>query len=342
MTEINFQAIVNSIWNNIYPAMAGAALIWIFQRIRNFCRNKKIEAKYTYSGEYITFYEDKVGDKVVGVRTPATLKQVGNNISGTTMFGNQCWVLEGKITDRGYLYGEYHAESEIDDGVGNFFLEPVDGNDLAGIWSGYDSKNKIVFSGRYEFVKKIQLNIEKLTPGDLCVAVEMIDSVLGKDYINIDHFSELLSDNRVTCYKAIYKQRIVGVAIACIMDYETAREYLKLDKTQMPHSLKVSKDIGILKTVAVAEDMQGKGVGTALVEKLEKMFVENDIHSIVCVAWQHDNIENISGIMKRNTYTSKLVIKDYWYNDSIEQGFSCPVCGSDGCHCSANIYVKVV
>lgn len=106
--------------------------------------------------------------------------------------------------------------------------------------------------------------------------------------------------------------------------------------------MKPYTQIGILKTVAIAENYQHRGIGSAIMEQVEKIFLKKGIHVIACVAWRHGNIENIGGVLHRNGYRSQFIIDKYWEEDSLKFGFSCPVCGDHGCVCAANIYTKAI
>ena len=145
--------ILINVWDNLYPAIIGGVLTWIYTKLKSYIERKKVEKKFFYGNKYITKFEDLVnGEKVVSI-APAVLEQRGGKISGSTILGDRSWILNGHITKMGYLYGEYYAERESDGGFGNFFLEATDNGDLEGLWSGFDSRNNEICSGRYTFMK---------------------------------------------------------------------------------------------------------------------------------------------------------------------------------------------
>ena len=152
----------------------------------------------------------------------------------------------------------------------------------------------------------------------------------------------MLEDSKFICLKAKHKGKVIGVAIGGIMDIEDAIKYLKLSVDDVPNVMKPCKQIGIIKTIAIAQKYWGRGIASKLVEDLEGRFYGDGIHLITCVAWCHDNIENIGGIMRRYNYREQMYIENYWEKESIEKGFVCPVCGDNGCFCSAKIYTKAI
>ena len=41
-------------------------------------------------------------------------------------------------------------------------------------------------------------------------------------------------------------------------------------------------------------------------------------------------------------YKIDSLSEKYYEEDSLKEGFYCPVCGDNGCHCEANIFFKIM
>lgn len=67
-------------------------------------------------------------------------------------------------------------------------------------------------------------------------------------------------------------------------------------------------------------------------------FKRREIKTVCSIAWKSKYRTNIGGILKRLGFEQILEIQNYWKEDSIEKGYSCPVCGGPPCKCSAVIY----
>ena len=184
--------------------------------------------------------------------------------------------------------------------------------------------------------------IKTLEKEDVPECIRILDAALGKDYIESNKLLSMITDDKFICLKALVCNQLVGVHIGCIMNLSEAIDYLKLTTHKIPAIMKKNNKIAILKTCAVKEEFQRKGIGDLFIKVSEKMFLEKNIHLVSCVAWQHDGIENAGPLLRKNGYKSLFVIKDYWTEDSLREGFSCPVCGDHGCHCAANIYLKEI
>ena len=335
------EALIN-VWNNLYPAIIGGFITWAYTQIIEYKKRKDFEDRFSYTGKYISIFEDIENNKTVYSSSFSYIEQKGRKITGKNILGDRAWHLEGGISNNGYIYGEYYAELESDTGIGNFFLQPKINGDLEGLWAGFDSVNNIVSSGRYIFMKQPEFNIEKMSDGDINVAIDIVDSVLGKNYVEAEKFIEMINCESFVCLKAIVKNKVVGIALGCVLKIDDAINYLKIQDLKIPNIMKHGAEIAIIKTIAINESFQKRGIGTRFVNALEEIFKSKNIHVIASVAWRHDGIENIGGIMKKNEYKSIYIIDNYWKEDSIKEGFSCPVCGDNGCNCSANIYMKVI
>ena len=184
--------------------------------------------------------------------------------------------------------------------------------------------------------------IETLKKQDASECAAIFDITLGKNYIESDKILSMLNDDKFFCLKSSVNNQIVGVNIACIMSFSAAMDYLKLTTCKIPAIMKKNNQIAILKTAAIKEEYQRKGLGGLFIKSMEKLFSEKGVYYVFSVAWQHDGIEKSGPLLQKNGYKSLCVIKDYWLKDSLQEGFSCPVCGNHGCHCSANIYFKEI
>lgn len=170
----------------------------------------------------------------------------------------------------------------------------------------------------------------------------IIDAVLGKNYIDATKIISMIKNDKFVCLKATINDRIVGIAIACIMSTYDAIKYLKIEKYEISDSIRQCNKVSIIKTIAIADNFQKIGIGTNFIRELEGIFFDKNIHVIYAPAWRHGNIENIGPLLIKNEYRSLCIIEKYYEKDSLEEGFSCPVCGDNGCHCAVNIFFKII
>lgn len=317
------------------------------QSLKAFSNSDKSSAlgsdeRFKFSGKYLTQYEDTDRGRTVVRKAPAVLHKFGNSVWGFTSFDSQkSWKLKGKIYGKKRLAGIYYAKGYLDDGFGTFFLELNRNGVLEGYWSGYDSENNNITTGKYVFKKRqnlVKIRGSKLT--DFAQMVRILDSQLGKNYVTEDFLNEVIDDEKKTYCKVIEdmsKHQIIGVSLYAIIDYKTVQN---LTQGNDIHELKYVPQIGLVKTVAIDEAYKNLGLASDLVQSILDELAEKDITCFISPAWKHAGVTNIANVLERSGFTKAIEIPNYWYESSMREKFECPQCGNP-CHCSCVIYTKI-
>ncbi len=156
------------------------------------------------------------------------------------------------------------------------------------------------------------VEIRDLRTDDIDAVLAIADSQLGEKYITETD----LSEGKVFVAEEDDLGKIVGFCIA-------------LDGTKDGKSY--------VRTVAVAQEFSGQGIGTALVAKAVEYLSSLGAKKIMSPLWKHNGVINSDVIFRRNGFRPVREIPEYWYADSLAKGYSCPVCGK-GCHCTCVMY----
>jgi ribosomal protein S18 acetylase RimI-like enzyme len=110
----------------------------------------------------------------------------------------------------------------------------------------------------------------------------------------------------------------------------------------LPRTLKHSKKIGVIKTVAVYKKYQGFGIGNKLSQISYDELIDKGVDSLYSIAWRNGEVTNIGGILTNLGFKEHAVIENYWTEDSQEKGYDCPACGEPPCKCTGIIYTKAI
>lgn len=328
---------------NILVGIASGGFVGLATVVRRRYSNYRIERKYPIGGTYISKFEDENNGQVEVVTAPVTIIQKGKRIRARTEVPNEnrCWILEGEISSGGHLYGAYFAEDPHDKGIGNFFLHINFNRTMEGLWSGFDSVNRKITSGKYTFIPVAEdISITDAAESDIPHIIDISDTELGKDYLNDEDLKGFFAAS--DCILRVAKKggkEIVGFSFSYYAPPEAIGEKMRWEN--MPKKFQYSTRIGVLKTVAVRSKHKGMGIGNSLVVDAQSELGKKGVPSILTVAWKSDLGINISGIMSKNGFVPNCEIEAYWRKDSIVSGYDCPVCGNP-CHCSAVIYVKTL
>lgn len=106
-------------------------------------------------------------------------------------------------------------------------------------------------------------------------------------------------------------------------------------------SFKYAIKIGVIKTIAVAQEYQGVGIGTELFYIAIQDLTFSDVDLIIAIAWKSKTGINIERILQKFNFIRAFSVPNFWEKDSIEEGFYCPVCGEPPCSCEAVVYYYV-
>lgn len=300
------------------------------------------QKRFKISDEYVSYYEDIENGRVVMRRAPVVLKNFLGRISGKTWFGSQqAWSIHAKMYGKKRLVGTYFANSDIDDGIGTFFLNVVDANTLEGYWSGYDNANNTLSTGKYIFKRKFKdYIIRKATVHDFPAVIKIADQQLGKGYLTKERLEKTLdpslSDEIIVAEHSTQKT-IIAFSLYKHISYDEAQA---LGKGHPFRNMMFASAIGYVATVATDEGFKRYGIGTALIDKSVSNMKEKGINCFISTAWKHAGIINIGSVLENLGFIKELEIPKYWYESSIREGFSCPQCGNP-CVCSCVIYTKV-
>ncbi len=155
------------------------------------------------------------------------------------------------------------------------------------------------------------IKLRNLQPADTDEVLAIADVQLGESYLVVED----LSACNVIVAVDVVLQKCVGFCLSYMGQEGDA----------------------YVRTVAVSTDYSGQGIGTALIAKSVDYLKSIGAKKIMSPLWKHDGIVNSDVVFRRNGFRPVREIPDYWYADSLEKGYSCPVCGK-GCHCTCVMY----
>ncbi len=304
-----------------------------------------MQKKFPVAGEYLTWYEDRIGDQEIIRTAPATIIQKGNKIFGETKYDGEkkwAWTLEGEIDKAGHIYGRYSAIDPLDKGIGNFFLKVESDRRMFGYWSGYDSENNKVLSGKYGFQPKCNdLLIVEMATNHMQHVFNIADCQLGKGYVSADLLGEAIVNNEKYIAKVAIdneNNKVVGFYIVQLVKKQEVNEIILNNPEVASRIARSSELTGLIKTVAVDKNYQGRGVGMNLIKDAISELQNKNIHTIFTIAWKSKYGTNLKGILMRLDFKEIIEIPEYWKESSIKENFECPVCRKPPCSCSAVIY----
>ncbi len=245
-------------------------------------------------------------------------------------------MLDGEVSQDGYLFGIYHAESLHDKGIGNFFLEINIKGDMEGLWSGYDSIKKKIVSGRYSFTRIPNIKIKIISNKHVPAILNIAERQLGNAYINVE---DLLNDKNIAIYASV-RNNIVGFCTGKKMSLENLYKDIPQLADMKLKQLDAVENLGFLASVATEPNYLGRGVGSALIEYCITELENKELNVLVMTGWKSGKGVHIGGIAKKYNFEKLKEIPNFWKEDSIKNSYNCPSCGPPPCLCSAVVYIR--
>ena len=293
------------------------------------------------TGKFMTVYEDYDNGEIVLRSAPAVIRQTRSKITGTTTFGDEReWALKARIFDKTRIAGIYTATDRYDNGIGTFFLEIKNSNRMEGYWAGYDSVNQRLTYGSYTFTRIFtEYAVSEIRQKDYPAVCSLADQQLGAGYVSIETLRRI-HDSESADHCLVARHAATGAVIAfCIYKVITPEKAEELCRGKKTTFSAFGNKIGYLATIAVSEKYRGNGIASRLIGEVHERFAHENINYIISTAWKHAGKINIGNVLERSGYHFVLEVPDYWYEDSVQKGFSCPQCGNP-CHCACVIFEK--
>ena len=207
---------------------------------------------------------------------------------------------------------------------------------LEGIWSGYDSHNRKVQSGRYSFVKKSKVRIHKFRERYMSAVMDIAENQLGAAYIDE---SELRDESNIALVASVDKE-IAGFCLARKIDLDHLYKMVPQLRTENIKRLKFLDQVGLVSSIATASKFQGCGVGSELMTRALSGLESLDVHTMVMTGWKSERGVHIESIGHKNGFNEVIEIPHFWHEDSQQYGYRCPSCGEPPCDCSAVVYIR--
>ena len=332
-------------WSDILIGILGGIVVSGFFVAVNFVRNKMLEHRYPVAGTYLTTFQDTVGGQSVSVSALAKLTQQGKHIKGETWLENdRKWILDGQLTDSGNLHGVYFADDPMDKGIGNFFLKVGNNHQMSGLWSGFDSENNMVTSGIYTFRPILDTySIVDATRTHAPQIIAIANQQLGEGFLPTGELLAMLDARDIyICKTAVDGPTVLGFCLCRLISADELSNYLGVDHALLPRFVDVANKIGVIKTIATVQAVQGHGVGFKLAHAADKALLDAGVGAVLSPAWCNKDHINSDGVLRSIGLQPGALIPNFWATDSVANNYMCPACGTPPCHCTMMLYSKAV
>lgn len=133
-----------------------------------------------------------------------------------------------------------------------------------------------------------------------------------------------------------------GVCIAGVFNPTELASFFLFEPSAYPPALGKSKPpIGVVQMVAVHRLAKQNGVGEALLKEVSRGLEAASCNAQAGIGWKENDNEAVAKIMNRVGYSAVREYPNYWFEDSLDEGYNCVHCGPPPCRCTSILYLKV-
>jgi ribosomal protein S18 acetylase RimI-like enzyme len=173
-------------------------------------------------------------------------------------------------------------------------------------------------------------------------ALVLLRAGLGAGYIVDQEIVDLQTGKmNGTVLGAFVNGELVGVLLGRMLEEETAAEYEALAKRAGATAALAVHRLGLLQSVAVKPGCRGQGIGTELSRALLDQLKRAGATAVLAVSWESGTRDSSAGMLEAVGFRRVARVEDFWREDSVRMGYTCPRCGKP-CRCAGILYLKHV
>ncbi|HZQ29462.1 MAG TPA: GNAT family N-acetyltransferase [Patescibacteria group bacterium] len=170
-------------------------------------------------------------------------------------------------------------------------------------------------------------------------ATEIYEQGLGQEYISAEDLKRYIAKSECIVIGAMVDSSLAGVMIAYPMMSEESEKYdRELYENKVPQIFQ-GRNVGLVKSVSVENKFRRRGIGTQLILESMQRLNEKGCDLFFAVSWYSGLKDSSPSIFESLEFIKAVKISDYWTEDSLKEGYMCPVDGNP-CHCSAIFFFK--
>lgn len=185
--------------------------------------------------------------------------------------------------------------------------------------------------------------VRPLEAADLPETLALLNNELGKGYIKNDELSKYaIPGSKIARVATDHSGAIVAAVTGVLMlpGIRMSEVVHPAHADALSHLVREAafSRVGVLKSGAVSPSARGAGLGTALSGATTDALFREGASCVLGMAWTDADGCHAEGMMNRLGFQMRGDIKDLWYQDSIEEGYGCPSCGTP-CRCTGRVFV---
>jgi hypothetical protein len=169
--------------------------------------------------------------------------------------------------------------------------------------------------------------------------LDIANITLGENYLTRVSLNQFLNSKSHFAFVSIEDKKVLGFVSSIILTPIQLKNIVLKENDWFYELAKNHSKIAFRKHTIVNPIFLNIGVGTKLVK-----FSNNIIDSLcdlqISTVWKKNDENIMSKLLLKNEFKFIKSIPNYWEKNSLNNNYSCPICGIPPCICAASVVIK--
>ncbi|MDA3890703.1 MAG: GNAT family N-acetyltransferase [Salinivirgaceae bacterium] len=178
--------------------------------------------------------------------------------------------------------------------------------------------------------EQTKIKVSTIETIDFNDIIEISNHCFGESFITTNKLNETFISEGVFL-KIAYNQLTIGFCMVKNIP-NTELEALYGTNSKLDH-------IFLFQTIAIHPKCQRKGFGTKLIQKVIQEIKSKFIKSALYYpSWDEPKSQAFCKTVLKNGFKEYKTYKNFWFDDSLANNYTCIICGEPPCTCSMKLF----
>ncbi|MGB0882420.1 MAG: hypothetical protein ACPGSO_05665 [Vicingaceae bacterium] len=183
------------------------------------------------------------------------------------------------------------------------------------------------------------MDIKRIKREDFNQVLEISDTVLGENYITETYLNKFINSDHYLGYTLLKSDIVIGFTSLILLPVDEFKKAVLKEQNWFSKTVKGCKIIGLRKQTIIHPNYTGNGYGYQLFD-----YSVRDVESLcdvqISTVWKKENEQAMQRLLVKCGFNYAKTIPNYWREDSLDNNYSCGVCGLPPCKCATEVYIK--
>ena len=163
----------------------------------------------------------------------------------------------------------------------------------------------------------------------------------GEGFLNNHFLNQFINSSQKIGFVSLENKKVIGYILFETLTQGKFIDEVLLEKDWFDYNFKDQDKVQLIRQILVSKHYQNKGIASQLIKESLNQ-TNNSLNTTCCIAWKKEDSPFLQNILLKTQFDFNLTIANYWHEDSIIKNYTCSVCGTPPCNCSAEVYIRKI